>query len=88
MYDNKLWYSKIALPEEFPNFIIPNTGFLFKRKGLPKFDPSYIQESLDLITNILEKTRTIDIICSHSWKQYQGFTETYDYCVKCDKKRQ
>lgn len=26
-------------------------------------------------------------ICFHSWKQYQGFTENYDYCTKCDLKK-
>lgn len=24
--------------------------------------------------------------CSHNWKSYQGLTETYNYCTKCDKK--
>jgi len=22
--------------------------------------------------------------CSHNWKQYNGFTETYKFCEKCD----
>lgn len=26
-------------------------------------------------------------ICSHSWKSYQGFSESYDYCEKCDLKK-
>lgn len=25
--------------------------------------------------------------CWHDWTQYVGFNETYDYCTKCDKKR-
>lgn len=25
--------------------------------------------------------------CDHSWKQYQGFTENYEYCIKCDLKK-
>jgi hypothetical protein len=25
--------------------------------------------------------------CDHSWTTYQGFTECYDYCTKCDTKR-
>lgn len=25
--------------------------------------------------------------CSHSWKKYHGFSEIYDFCEKCDKKR-
>lgn len=25
--------------------------------------------------------------CNHSWKSYQGFSENYDYCEKCDEKK-
>jgi len=25
--------------------------------------------------------------CSHSWKNYQGLMESYDYCINCDEKR-
>lgn len=25
--------------------------------------------------------------CQHQWKKYEGFTEIYDYCEKCDLKR-
>jgi hypothetical protein len=25
--------------------------------------------------------------CWHEFKQYVGFRETYEYCVKCDEKR-
>jgi hypothetical protein len=25
-------------------------------------------------------------VCAHSWKQYQGLIESYQYCIKCDKK--
>lgn len=25
--------------------------------------------------------------CYHDWKQYTGFTESYEYCAKCDKKK-
>ena len=24
--------------------------------------------------------------CAHTWKTYNGFTETYKFCEKCDKK--
>ena len=24
--------------------------------------------------------------CSHEWKKYEGFTEVYNYCTKCDVK--
>jgi hypothetical protein len=25
--------------------------------------------------------------CTHTWKRYIGFTDSYDYCEKCDAKR-
>lgn len=25
--------------------------------------------------------------CNHSWRSYNGFTSTYEYCEKCDTKR-
>jgi hypothetical protein len=25
--------------------------------------------------------------CSHTWKRYEGFTETFEYCTICDEKR-
>ena len=25
--------------------------------------------------------------CQHSWKPYRGFSESYDFCEKCDLKR-
>ena len=28
-----------------------------------------------------------DSNCSHKWKVYNGFTESYEYCELCDKKR-
>lgn len=29
----------------------------------------------------------LNLDCDHDWKQYQGFTENYDYCSKCDIKK-
>lgn len=26
--------------------------------------------------------------CQHEYKQYQGFTQSYNYCTKCDKKKE
>lgn len=25
--------------------------------------------------------------CDHSWREYNGFNEVYEYCTKCDKKK-
>lgn len=27
------------------------------------------------------------LICNHTWKNYEGFTERYQYCEKCDEKK-
>ena len=35
--------------------------------------------------NSLEKE--MDESCKHSWKEYQGFTANYNYCIFCDEKR-
>jgi hypothetical protein len=29
----------------------------------------------------------LDLACSHSWKVYHGFRESYEYCEHCDNKR-
>lgn len=26
--------------------------------------------------------------CYHKWVKYEGFTERYEFCVKCDEKRE
>ena len=25
--------------------------------------------------------------CKHNWKEYHGFTESFEYCTKCDERR-
>lgn len=32
-------------------------------------------------------TMKVSAECEHEWKQYVGFTDAYDFCGKCDKKR-
>ena len=27
------------------------------------------------------------INCIHDWKEYQGFSDSFEYCTKCDEKR-
>jgi hypothetical protein len=27
-------------------------------------------------------------LCDHIWQKYEGFTERYEFCIKCDEKRQ
>jgi len=49
-------------------------------------------DKLTLPTTIREDDITVNIVnidsnCSHKWKLYNGFTESYEYCELCDKKR-
>jgi len=37
----------------------------------------------DITDNVVNN----DSNCSHKWKLYNGFTESYEYCELCDKKR-
>lgn len=33
------------------------------------------------------KENTVNVVfCLHDWRQYEGFTEKYKYCAKCDEK--
>lgn len=32
-------------------------------------------------------TLTPKVSCSHVWKHYEGFTQIYDFCEKCDVKK-
>lgn len=44
------------------------------------------QALLDLST-VYDELYGITRECTHSWSKYQGFTDTYDYCTKCDERR-
>jgi hypothetical protein len=35
---------------------------------------------------VMKKVDNPDDRCDHEYKSYQGLTECYDFCVKCDKK--
>lgn len=37
-----------------------------------------------LIKDTTEKHKNF---CQHEWKQYQGLSEVYNYCTKCDEKQ-
>jgi len=37
------------------------------------------------VSLILRGTEEPQIVeCIHEWKKYEGFTDVFDYCVKCD----
>ena len=52
-------------------------------------DSSIYLDKITLPTIIREEdiVGNIDSNCSHKWKLYNGFTESYEYCELCDKKR-
>ncbi len=45
-----------------------------------------ITGTFDITTNNTPKV-ILKSNCNHNWKSYQGFTENYDYCSKCDLKK-
>ncbi len=56
------------------NIIFPDTGLLMRRQDISK-------ESLN------DQYEIRMGVCNHTWKTYQGFTDTYDFCEKCDLKK-
>jgi len=38
------------------------------------------------VTEWFDSPKTVKT-CDHSWKNYHGFTEQYDYCEKCDQRK-
>lgn len=47
-----------------------------------KFVPFYIDPETLKIENVYP-----DDWCYHEWKTYEGITDKYDYCIKCDVKK-
>jgi hypothetical protein len=91
-------FLKELYAEPYQNFMLPY-NFLQKRKGYSQFNlvlepglgtlQKEINELYDMIQNN-NRTMTIPglkVGCDHTWKQYQGFTENYEYCSKCDLKK-
>lgn len=62
----------------------PKTSYTIKyESSIPgDFD---IGDFEDCILNYTTKSETKE--CPHEWKNYNGFTSTYDYCIKCDLKK-
>jgi hypothetical protein len=44
-----------------------------------------IQDTAEIVAR--KTAKAIETHCTHSWKSYQGFTQQYDYCEKCDAKK-
>lgn len=53
---------------------------LQKRRGLENIMTNLYSGKYYPVPDISSK-------CNHSWKSYQGFSENYDYCEKCDIKK-
>lgn len=73
--------------EDFIILVASSQNVTNKVKG-----SSIYLDKLTLPTTIREDDITVNIVnidsnCSHKWKLYNGFTESYEYCELCDKKR-
>lgn len=47
----------------------------------------YYYEEFDLPTGENEKAIQNKSKCEHNWKAYQGLTESYEFCSKCDERK-
>jgi hypothetical protein len=87
------------LPTLTGDFVTPS-GTVWTSNG-PNADPTFqtsgprLVEELQQLLRDLEKSQG-DIFdsspnypkdCAHQWKSYDGFTDKYDFCEKCDLKR-
>lgn len=46
--------------------------------------------TLDMLNqyfNLVDSHLVFNSPCSHEWKMYNGFNESYYFCLKCDEKR-
>jgi hypothetical protein len=49
----------------------------------------YIGELYDLdVGSVASDRDTLDGVCTHEWKEYEGITQRYNYCIKCDIKKE
>lgn len=54
------------------------------------FPPPQFQESINkAMSDVLDIIRPVmkESTCSHSWKEYVGLIDKYNYCEKCDEKK-
>lgn len=45
------------------------------------FETDYVPSSLDIV----DEDMKIEF-CIHEWTKYEGFTDVFEYCKKCDTK--
>lgn len=85
------WGTKEYVVNDLPS---GQSGFWVQRLGLPYghteiewMDKDHWE--LGLVAGYIvprTTTTTKEPTCWHEWKRYTGFSEIYDYCVKCNKK--
>ena len=54
---------------------------------LPKHARLYINMNKLQNEALAMNSPSVSKECMHVWKNYQGFTDNYDYCEKCDLKK-
>lgn len=59
--------------------------------NLNAFRPEWVEIGFDYPEpkSVDEKTFKEQYLgqCSHEWKNYQGLKDSFEFCIKCDKKR-
>lgn len=51
-------------------------------------DDEFLKELEDMLDDDQKAIKTKQNSCfHHDWRYYEGITEVYEYCTKCDKKR-
>ena len=67
-----------------PPLVLPNSGRLAAGGSSPTHSPRYM--GMDDDGDVYLKPDTI-VTCVHDWVDYQGITNNFTYCSKCDKKK-
>jgi hypothetical protein len=82
---DKLYFSCISDPEEFPDSIL----WFDEELELNELQYKHLHDAIKYGTGFMKISTPEKITngCDHKWKLYQGFSETYNYCEKCDEKR-
>jgi hypothetical protein len=89
---NKIYFSQLSDPEEFPDikYLPWNQVYILDQDyeawmDMRKEQNKALYDAMNLGTGFMKMPYNIG--CDHKWKFYQGFSETYSYCEKCDEKK-
>jgi len=77
--------SKVPIVSPFtPGYTLPNSVVL--NSSIVAYDDLMTVDTSHFKQNTLTLTQ-LKKNCSHKWKKYMGFTDTYQYCEHCDEKK-